>query len=122
MPSLSGGTTYLSGAVVIENDAISGTAASLTIGSGAAQGAVLSGSATLDFASTATLVDDELTISVTGAAVGDPVAVGTPAAPNGNTVVWGYVSAANTVTVRFNNTSGGTIDPASGTYKVKVFK
>jgi hypothetical protein len=83
---------------------------------------ILTGTATLDFPSTNTLLSADLTITVTGAAVGDPVALGTPAAPAANTCFTAHVSATDTVTVRFNNYSSGTIDPASGTFKVKVFK
>lgn len=81
-----------------------------------------SATATLDFPSTATLTSADLTISVPGAVVGDPVAVSTPAAPNANTCFTAFVSAADTVTVRFNNFSGGTVNPASGSFKVVVFK
>lgn len=83
----------------------------------------LSGSGTLDFPSTSTLTSEDLTITVTGAAVGDPVTVG---APNGsvlsNSCYTAWVSATNTVTVRFNNYSIGSQDPASGTFKIRVFK
>jgi len=80
-------------------------------------------SATLDFGSTAAQNSTDLTITVTGAADGDIVSVGMPnASTNANSCFTAWVSAANTVTVRFNNYSGGTIDPASGTFKVRVFK
>ena len=83
----------------------------------------LTGSATLDFPSTTTLLSADLTITVTGAADGDVVSLGVPnAAVNANTSYSAWVSAANTVTVRFNNYSSGTVDPASGTFKVFVTK
>jgi len=84
---------------------------------------VLKGSATLDFASTATLTSTDLTITVTGAADGDAVFLGVSNAStltNGCFTAW--VSAVNTVTVRFTNNSGGALDPASGTFKVTVNK
>lgn len=81
---------------------------------------ILTGSATLDFTSTAAQTSSELTITVTGAVVNDVVSVGPPAAPNANSSFSAYVSATNTVTVRFNNYSSGAIDPASATYKVTV--
>jgi hypothetical protein len=83
----------------------------------------LIGSATLNFPSTTTLLSADLTITVTGAALSDVVSLGVPnAAVNANTSYSAWVSAANTVTVRFNNYSSGTVDPASGLFKVFVTK
>jgi hypothetical protein len=83
----------------------------------------LTGSATLDFPFTLTMLSADLTITVTGAADGDVVSLGVPnAAVNANTSYSAWVSAANTVTVRFNNYSAGTVDPASGSFKVFVTK
>jgi hypothetical protein len=83
----------------------------------------LPGSATLNFPSTTTLLSADLTITVTGAADGDVVSLGVPnAAVNANTSYSAWVSAANTVTVRFNNYSSGTVDPASALFKVFVTK
>jgi hypothetical protein len=84
---------------------------------------ILSGSATLNFGSTAAQTSADLTITVTGAADGDVVSVGVVnASTNANSSFTAFVSSANTVTVRFNNYSAGAIDPASGTFNVKVFK
>jgi hypothetical protein len=83
----------------------------------------ISGSATLDFPSTGHGNSADLTITVTGAAEGDVVALGIPNASivaNASYIAW--VSATNTVTVRFNNYSSGAVDPASGTFKIKVLK
>jgi hypothetical protein len=83
----------------------------------------LTGSATLDFPSTLTMLSADRTITVTGAADGDVVSLGVPnAAVNANTSYSAWVSAANTVTVRFNNYSIGTVDPASALFKVFVTK
>jgi hypothetical protein len=83
----------------------------------------LTGSATLNFPSTLTNLSADLTITVTGAALSDVVSLGVPnAAVNANTSYSAWVSAANTVTVRFNNYSSGTVDPASGLFKVFVTK
>ena len=85
--------------------------------------AVLYGSVTLDFPSTAAQQSSDLTVTVTGAADGDPVFLGVPnAAVNANSCYTAWVSAANTVSVRFSNYSAGAIDPASATFKVAVFK
>jgi len=83
----------------------------------------LTGSATLNFPSTLTMLSADLTITVTGASDGDVVSLGVPnAAVNANTFYSAWVSAANTVTVRFNNYSIGTVDPASALFKVFVTK
>jgi hypothetical protein len=83
----------------------------------------LTGSATLNFPSTNAQSSADDTIAVTGAADGDVVSLGVPnAAVNANTSYSAWVSAANTVTVRFNNYSSGTVDPASALFKVFVTK
>lgn len=87
----------------------------------------LTGSATLDFTSTAALSTSDLTITVTGAADGDEVDLGVPngSEPAGSNLYgWrAWVSSANTVTVRLLNFNAVTaIDPASGTFRVTVIK
>lgn len=83
----------------------------------------ISGSATLDFPSTNGSNKSDLTITVTGAAEGDVVSLGVP---NGSVLdhscYTAWVSATNQVTVRFSNYGTGALDPASGVFKVKVFK
>ncbi len=89
-----------------------------------ASGIILTGSASLNFGNTAAGASSDLTITVTGAAVGDVVTLGVPnGSVGGNGVFTAWVSAANTVTVRFTNTNlVAAIDPASGTFNVKVFQ
>jgi hypothetical protein len=75
-----------------------------------------------DFPSTAAGAVSDLTISsVTGAEVGDACIVGVP---NGSVTAtatyWCWVSATNTVTIRFSPKA--TEDPASGTFRVTVYK
>jgi len=83
----------------------------------------LNGSATLDFPNTSAASSSDLTITVTGASEGDIVSLGVPnGSVSGNSCYTAWVSATDTVTVRFNNYSGGGIDPSSGTFKIKVFK
>lgn len=97
----------------------------LVIGNGVVHSitAPLTGSATLDFPSTAAGTSSDLTITVTGASDGDVVSIGVPnAAISANTCYTAWVSASNTVTVRFNNYSVGAVDPSSGTFKTKVTK
>lgn len=96
----------------------------LTLGTGSTPfSKILSATATLDFASTAAQNSRDLTITVTGAAVGDTVWLGVPnGSVNANTCFTAWVSAANTVTVRFNNYSSAASDPASGTFRVAVIQ
>lgn len=83
----------------------------------------LNGSAALDFLPTLTGTSSELTIAVTGAVDGDVVSLGVPSASvNANSCFTAFVSATNTVTVKFNNYSLTSIDPASGTFKVKILR
>lgn len=84
----------------------------------------ISGSATLNFPSTNGNTKSDLTINgVTGVSEGDVVALGVP---NGSVLdhscYTAWVSATDQITVRFSNYGTGTLDPASGTFKIKVFK
>jgi hypothetical protein len=84
---------------------------------------VLTASSALNFPSTSAGSNSDLTIAVSGAADGDAVSLGVPnASINSNSSFSAWVSSSNTVTVRFNNYSSGSIDPASGTFKVTVLK
>ena len=76
--------------------------------------------ATLDFPSISSNNNEELTMTVTGAAIGDIVMLGAPSAIESDLTWCGYVSAADTVTVRLHNSSGGAVDPASATWKATV--
>lgn len=99
------------------------TTGNLTIGAGTAITKVLSATATLDFPDTATQAVADLTITVTGAAVGDTVARGVPHASTTATSVFdAWVSASDTVTVRFAHTGSGSENPASGTFRATVIK
>jgi hypothetical protein len=93
---------------------------SLSINGGSQIKGELSGTATLDFANQAAIGCNDLTITVTGAAVGDTVAIGVPngSVPNGTAFFTGWVSATDTVTTRYCNLVSG--DPASGTFRATV--
>lgn len=82
----------------------------------------LSAQATLDFASISSNQSEDLTVTVTGASLGDVVAIGIPNNSVNEGVIFGWVSSANTVTVRYHNSSGGGHDPAAGVFKILVFK
>lgn len=83
---------------------------------------VLTATATLDFPSIGANDTAQLTMTVTGAATGDAVFIGLPSTINTGLVATGFVSATNTVAIRLHNTSGGSIDPASSTFRAVVAK
>ena len=72
--------------------------------------------ATLDFPSTASGGEADLTIALSGAVVGRNVEVIPPTALQG--VYRAFCDTADVITVRFINTTGATYDPASGSFKV----
>ncbi|RAV22206.1 hypothetical protein [Paenibacillus contaminans] len=78
--------------------------------------------ATIDPASMATVTGSLSSgLTVTGAAFGDHVILTAPYDLQG-VIASGFVSAANTVKVSFFNPTGGTIDLASGSYKILVVR
>lgn len=78
-------------------------------------------SATYDPPSLADGAGATTTVAAIGANVGDFAIASFSADLQGITVT-AYVSAANVVTVRFQNESGGVIDLASGTLRVRVIR
>jgi hypothetical protein len=66
----------------------------------------------------------DVTMTVTGAAIGDPVAVAAPVAVPANFILTAFVSAADTVTIRWLQYAGTAADPddTGGTYRVAVLK
>lgn len=79
----------------------------------------LYGSATYNLASLADGVGATTTVTVNGAALGDVAMCSLGVDLSGITMT-AYVSAANTVSVRFQNESAGTLDLASATLRVLV--
>jgi hypothetical protein len=118
-----GGTTYFtigtSGSDVVGNFTASGT---LRVGGGTVVASILSATATLDFPSISNNAIETLTITVTGAVAGDSVFLGCPAGLDAGLVFCASVTAANTVTVRMHNSTGGPVDPASGTFRATVIR
>ena len=80
-----------------------------------------SGSATYDPPSLVDGAGTTTTVTVTGAALGDHAIASFSLNLQGITLT-AWVSAADTVSVRFQNESGGTLDLASGTLRVRVFE
>lgn len=62
----------------------------------------------------------DVTVPGCRANVGQTVQIGLPSAFSTSLVPWGFVSADNTVTVVLFNPTGGSINPASATYSVRV--
>ena len=106
--------TTFSGPVKSDNGFIGTTGLTLTN--------VLGASAALNFASIASAAQEDLTITVTGAAANNAVILGLPVAPTAGIVFNAFVSAADTVTVRATNITAAAIDPASATYSVVVIQ
>lgn len=79
----------------------------------------LEGSATYDPASLVDGAGATTTVTVTGAALGDYAQASFSLDLQG-ILLTAYVSAANTVAVRFQNETTGTLDLASGTINVRV--
>lgn len=82
----------------------------------------LTNTAALDFPSIAAAGQQELTITVTGAAVGDAVLLGPPSTLTAGLIATARVSAADTVTIRLSNITGSAIDPASATWRATVLR
>jgi hypothetical protein len=100
---------------------------SLTIGSGGATTAItghLSATAALNFDLTgAGVTTQDLTIAVTGAALGDTVTLGVPdVSVNQGVLFFAWVDAADSVTVRAVDVDSSNPNPASGTFRVDVWK
>ena len=92
------------------------------IGTWIVQDALLTGSTTWNPASLADGAGEtSASIAVSGAVLGDFVVVSAPYDLQGITCN-GYVDVAGSVKIRIQNETGGVIDLASGTWKVKVFK
>lgn len=96
------------------------TPVNLASGSGHS-GGPLTGSATYDPANLVDGAGATTTVTVTGAALGD-YAQATFSLDIQGITLSAWVSAADTVSVRFQNESGGALDLASGTLRAKVYK
>lgn len=94
----------------------------LVVGEGSPVTTILSGSATLDFPGTPKQRSNDLAIAVAGAHVGDAVSLGLPASVPDYSCFTAWVSSAGTVTVRFNNYSSGSINPAAGIFRATIVR
>lgn len=78
--------------------------------------------ATLDADSLDDGAGDNDTVTVPGVALGDMVLSASLAVDVAGLIVTGYVSAANTVTIRFQNETGGSVNLASSTLRLVVVR
>lgn len=77
---------------------------------------------TVNFASMTGSAMNEQTVTVSGAALGDFVVAAPTAAVEASFIWCAYVSAANTVALRAHTATGITVDPASVSWRIAVFK
>jgi hypothetical protein len=82
----------------------------------------LAATAALDFGSISASACSELTITLTGAAVGDAVIPSYPNAIDAGLLGNMFVSATNTVTVRLCKITTGSVDPASANFTATVVR
>jgi hypothetical protein len=78
--------------------------------------------ATLDADDLSDGAGDNDTVTVPGVALGDMVLSASLAVDVAGLIVTGYVSAANTVTIRFQNETGGSVNLASSTLRLVVVR
>jgi hypothetical protein len=97
------------------------TASGLILGGGTVITKILTGTATLDFPSTATNAISTLTITVAGAGT-NGCAFLNIVSPNSNFTYGATIEATNTVTVRAANISINAVDPAATSARVVVFQ
>lgn len=97
------------------------TALTTVVGTKISTALTLTGTATYDPPSLADGAGTTTTVTVTGAALGDMALASFSLTTSGITIT-AWVSATDTVSVRFQNESGGLLDIASGTLKAAVLR
>lgn len=101
----------------------SGTYDYFSLGGGTALKRHLTTTAVMDFGPVGANASFDIDVTLTGAAVGDTVAIGVdPASVVAGIAYTAWVNSANTVRVRCTNATTSTVDPASGTFRVSVWK
>ena len=83
---------------------------------------VLEASVTNDFAPIAAQSTANTLVTVAGVVAGDAVAIGVDGTPPNGLIFNAVATAANAVRVYAHNFTGASIDPASFTFNIKVFK
>lgn len=85
---------------------------------------ILTDTATLDFGVITAHDQEILTVTITGVVLSDVVTLGIPQSTMNTEKLSfnAWVSSADTVSIKCYNFDGANIDPASGLFKIKVFK
>lgn len=109
------GRSTFSGPVVSENGFIFGAS-----GTQITQTVVYT--PTLDVLAVAATTVADQTFTVTGLTTADKVIVNPPALPAGLTVSHASVSAADTLLVRFHNTTAAIVDPAAAVWNIVAIR
>ena len=87
------------------------------------QGAIITGTVSVDLPSIANAAVGEVTLTISGAAAGDVVVLSAPATLTAGLAPCGArVTAANTVKLRVANLSGGAVDEAAGTWSYVLIR
>ncbi|MFN8289751.1 MAG: hypothetical protein U0U70_05825 [Chitinophagaceae bacterium] len=90
---------------------------------GSAWSGILSGGIGIDPPNIPAGTGVTVTFAFSGATVGSVVALSpSTAPPNGIVIAWARVSAANTIQVRFENSSSGAVNPPSIGYNIRVIQ
>lgn len=103
----------------VVSDALNGPVRNLATGASSTNQSIGTGTATYNPPSLAAAASASTTVTVPGAALGD-VAQATFSLDLQGISITAWVSAADTVTVRYRNDSGATVDLGSGTLKASV--
>lgn len=86
----------------------------IQVGSSTVVKAITAGTVAIDPGSIAATTKSEVSVTITGVAVGDHISMNPPTGMNDDILFVGaYVSAANTVKVMLYNTTAGAIDDGS---------
>lgn len=84
------------------------------------RGLVFEGTLTKDFGSISANARDTQTVTIAGAIVGAPVTLGWNTIPVAGIIFTAAVTAVDTVTVYADNTTTGSVDPASTIFTIAV--
>ena len=117
--SANGGTTTVNSPTLAASAL---TATTVAVGSGSTVTKFITATATLDIPSLANGISHDTTVSVPGVVLGDPVTAGISSISAVGWFLSPIVTAADTVSIRIQNSTGGTLNPASGTIRITCIK
>lgn len=110
------GATHLSGLNVGPNVAANAA------GAGSSLSLIVKGSVSIDLPSIAAGAEADVSVTITGAAVGDNIIINPPALTAGLGLSYARVSAANTVILRVRNASAGVIDEVAKSFQYLIVR